>query len=123
MTFLPKSGDADLERRVRRDLAFLFEEYGAAVSANTLEAFGNSEITVIAGNLEFKFAKNERDHEFQVVVAPRSGHGVWELLHVALAASTGEDAATLTVPISYHDDPAVLFYIGLATLAAELKPR
>jgi hypothetical protein len=76
MTFVPKSGDADLERRVRRDLAFLLEEHGAAVSASTLEAFGNSEITVIAGNLGFKFAKNERDHEFQVVVAPRDRHGV-----------------------------------------------
>jgi hypothetical protein len=78
MTFLPKSGDVDLERRVRRDLAFLFEEHGATVSANTLEAFGNSAIMVIAGNLEFKFAKNERDQEFRVVVAPRNGHGVWE---------------------------------------------
>jgi hypothetical protein len=78
---------------------------------------------VIAGNLELKFAKNERDQEFRVVVAPRNGHGVWELLQVALAASTGEDAATLTVPISYNDDPAMLSYIGLTTLAAELKPR
>jgi hypothetical protein len=42
---------------------------------------------------------------------------------VALAASTGEDAATLTVPISYNDDPATLSYIGLTTLAAVLKPR
>ena len=41
MTFLPKSGDVDLERRVRHDLAFLFEEHGATVSANSLEAFGN----------------------------------------------------------------------------------
>jgi hypothetical protein len=30
---------------------------------------------------------------------------------------------TLTVPISYNDDPAMLSYIGLTTLAAELKPR
>ena len=123
MTFLPKSGDVDLERRVRHDLAFIFEEHGATVSVNTLEAFGNSEITVTAGNLEFQFAKNDRDQEFRVVVAPRNGHGVWELLHIALAASTGEDAATLTVPISYHDDPATLSYIGLTALAAVLKPR
>jgi len=123
MTLLPKNGDVDLERRVRRDPAFLFEEHGATITANTLEAFGNSEIMVIAGNLEFKFAKNERDQEFRVVVAPRNGHGVWELLHVALAASTGEDAATLTFPISYNDDPAMLSYIGLTALAAELKPR
>jgi hypothetical protein len=123
MTFLPNSGDVDLERRVRYDLAFLFEEHGATVSANTLEAFGNSEITVTAGNLEFQFAKNNRDQEFRVAVAPRNGHGVWELLHIAIAASTGEDAATLTAPISYHDDPAALSYIGLTTLAAVLKPR
>ncbi len=83
----------------------------------------NSEIMVVVGNLEFKFAKNDRDQEFRVAVAPRNGHGVWELLHVALAASTGEDAATLTVPISYNDDPATLSYIGLTALAAELKPR
>ena len=82
----------DLERRVRRDLA---EEHGAMVSANTLEAYGSSEITVMVGNLEFQFAKNERDQEFRVAVAPYNGHGVWELLHVALAASTGEDAASL----------------------------
>ena len=47
MTLLPKNGDVDLERRVRRDLAFLFEEHGATITANTLKAFGNSEIMVI----------------------------------------------------------------------------
>ena len=81
---------------------FSFDEHGATVGANTLDAFGNSEILVRAGNLEFQFAKNDRDQEFRVAVAPRNGHGVWELLHVALAASTGEDAATLTVPMSYQ---------------------
>jgi hypothetical protein len=123
VTFLAKDGDVDLERRVRRDLAFLFEEHGAKLTANTLEAFGNSEITVTAGNLEFTFEKNERDRKFRVVVASCNGQGVSELLHVALAASTGEDAAALTFPISYNDDPATLSYVGLTTLAAELKPR
>jgi hypothetical protein len=123
MTLLPKRGDVDLEGRVRNDMAFLFEEHGATVSANTLQAFGNSEITVTVGNLEFQFAKNDRDQEFKVRVAPSNGTGVWELPHVALAASTGEDAATLIVPISYNDDPAAVSYIGLTRLAAELKPR
>ena len=113
----------DLEERVRRDLKFLFEEHGATVRANTLDAFGNSEITVAVGNLEFQFVRDERNQEFQVAVAPGSGHGVWELLQVALAASTGEDPATLTVSLLFNDDPASLSYIGLTSLAALLKPR
>lgn len=119
-TFTPKRGDAYLEQRIRRDLAFLFEKYGATVSSNTLEAFGNSEVTVAVGNLEFQFAKNDRDHEFRVSVGPRNGHGLWELLHVALAASTGEEAATMRFLISYSDDPTKLSYTSLAAL---LKPR
>jgi hypothetical protein len=119
----PRSGDGNLEQRVRRDLAFLFEDYGATVSANTLEPFGNSEITVVVGNVEFQFAKNNRDQDFRAAVGPRDGNGLWELLHVALAASTGEDAATLIVPISYDDDPADLPYIGLTSIAAVLRPR
>ena len=79
--------DADLEQRVRRDFAFLFEEHGATVRSITLQDFGNSEVIVGAGNLDFQFAKNERDGEIRVVVGPRNGHGVWKLLHVALARS------------------------------------
>ena len=120
---MSRVGDVDLEQRVRRDLAFLFEEYGATVSANILDAFGDSEITVAVGNVEFQFAKNIRDQEFRIAVGPRNGHGVWELLHVALAASTGEEAATLTVPVSCNDDPATLSYFGLTRLAAVLKAR
>ena len=120
---LSRGGAADLEERVRRDLKFLFEEHGATVRANTLDTFGSSEITVAVGNLEFQFVRDERNQEFQVAVAPQNGHGVWELLHVALAASTGEDAGTLTVPLSFSDDPATLSYIGLAHLAVVLKPR
>ena len=122
-TFAKKRKDADLEQRIRRDLVFLFDEHGATVSSNTLDAFGNSQITVAVGNLEFQFAKNDRDGEARVMVGPRNGHGVWELLRVALAASTGEDVAGLTFPISFSDDPASLHYIGLASLAACLKPR
>jgi hypothetical protein len=116
-------GDVELGQRDRRELAFLFEEYGATVSSNTLEAFGNSEVRVAVGNLEFKFEKNDQESRTHVAVGPRDGHGLWELLHVALAASTGEDAAALSVPISYTDDPARLSYIGLSRLAAILKPR
>ena len=122
-TFAQKRRDADLEQRVRRDLAFLFDEYGATVSSNTVVAFGNSQITVAAGNLEFQFVKNDRDGDARVMVGPRNGHGVWELLRVALAASTGEDASVLSFPISFSDDPATLSYIGLTRLAAGLKPR
>jgi hypothetical protein len=119
----PKNEDVGLEQRVRRDLAFLFRDHGATVKANTLEPFGNSEITVAVGNVEFQFAKNDRDQDFRVMVGTRNGNGLWELLHVALAASTGEDAATLTVPMSFDDDPASLPYIGLTSVAAVLRPR
>jgi hypothetical protein len=118
-----KSRDSDLEQRVRRDLAFLFDQYGATVSSNTVQVYGNSEVSVAVGHLEFQFAKNDRDGECRAVVGPRNGHGVWELVLVALAASTGEDPTTLTFPISYSDDPAGLSYIGLARLASVSKPR
>jgi hypothetical protein len=115
--------DSDLEQRIRRDLAFLFDQYGAIVDSNTLEIYGNSEVSVDVGNLEFQFAKNERDGSSRVVVGPRNGLGIWELLHVALAASTGEDPAKLTCPFSYTDDPANLSYIGLSKLASVLESR
>ena len=118
-----QSGDADLEQRVHRDLAFLFEMRGAIVTSNTLQAFGNSEVTIAVGNLEFQFAKNRRDDDFRISVGPRNGHGVWESLHIALAASTGEDPGALTFPISYSDDPVKLSYVGFTGLASVLKPR
>ena len=118
-----RRGDAELEQRVRRDLAFLFEKSGATVSSNAVDAFNNSEVRVVAGNLEFQFAKNGREQEFRVAVGPRDGHGVWELVQVALAASTGEDASALTFRISCSDDPSKLSYMGLTQLAALLKPR
>jgi hypothetical protein len=52
-----------------------------------------------AGNVEFKFAKNKRDADYSILVAPRETDGVWELLHVALAAATGDDARSLIVPV------------------------
>jgi hypothetical protein len=123
MASLPKPGDVDLEQRIRHDLAFLFDEYGAVVSSNTLDDFGISEVTVAVGNVEFKFEKNDREQESKIAVGPRDGHGLWEPLHVALAASTGEDAAALSVPISYNGDPTKLSYIGLSRVAANLKRR
>jgi len=115
--------DSELEQRIRRDLAFLFDRYGAVIDSNTVEKYGNSEVLVGVGNLQFQFAKNERDSSSRVVVGPRNGHGIWELLHVALAASTDEDSAKLTCPISYTDDPANMSYIGLSKLASVLEPR
>jgi hypothetical protein len=120
---LSKKSDSDLEQRVRRDLAFLFDQYGATIRSNSVGAYGNSEVAVAVGHLEFQFAKNDRDGECRAVVGPRDGHGVWELILVALAASTGEDPTALTFPISYSDDPEGLSYIGLARLATVLKPR
>jgi len=121
--FKAERQDLELEQRVRRDLAFLFDQYGATVDSNTVEAYCNSEVSVGVGNLEFQFAKNQHDREYRAVVGPRNGHGVWELLHVALAASTGEDPTHLSFPISYNDDPAATSYIGLTRLASILKPR
>lgn len=115
--------DTGLEKRVRRDLAFLFEEYGAEVTANTVEPFGNSEVMVETGSLVLNFAINERDAEYQVLVAPRDGHGVWELLHVALAAATGEDPNDLIAPFAYSDSPSSPNYLGLTRVAAVLRPR
>jgi hypothetical protein len=40
-----------------------------------------------------------------------------------LAAATGESPSSLVVPFSYNDDPTKLSYIGLARVAAILKPR
>ena len=115
--------DSDLEIRVRRDLAFLFEEYGAAVTANTVEPFGNSEVMVETRSLVLRFAINERDADYRVLVAPRDGHGVWELLHVALAAATGEDPTSLITPFAYSDSPSAPNYLGLTRVAAVLRSR
>jgi hypothetical protein len=92
-TFAQKRRDADLEQRIRRDLAFLFDDHGATVSSNTVEAFGNSQITVAVGNLEFQFTKDDQDGDARVMVGPRNGHGVWELLRVARAGECWPSAS------------------------------
>jgi hypothetical protein len=112
-----------LEERVRRDLTFLFDEYGATVTSNIVERFGAAEVTVAAGSLELCFGKNDRDAADRLLVAPRDGHGVWELLNVALAAATGDDPKSLVVPFSYSDEPTTLSYVGLTRVAEILKPR
>jgi hypothetical protein len=76
-----------------------------------------------AGNVEFKFTKNKRDADYRILVSPRKPHGVWELLHVALAAASGEDARSLIAPVYYDDEPSQLSYIGLTRVAEVLKPR
>ena len=73
-----RSRDSDLEQRVRRDLTFLFDQYGAIVSSSTLQGHGNSEVSVAVGNLEFQFAKNQRDGEDRAVV----GWGVAEFFPI-----------------------------------------
>ena len=115
--------DSDLEQRVRRDLSFLFDRYGAAVTSSTAEPHGIFQVSVAIGHLEFRFSRNERDGEDLVQVAPRDGRGIWELLDVALAASSGEDVKTLNCPVSFTDDPDLLSYLGLTRLASVLRPR
>ena len=104
-------------------MKFLFDQHGAMVKSNTVARYGNSELLIVVGNLEFQFAQNERDGENRIWVGPRNGHGVWEILFVALAASTGEDVKVLTCPVSFSDDPATLTYIGLTKVAELLEPR
>jgi hypothetical protein len=112
-----------MEQRIRRDLAFLFEEYGAAVRSNTVDPFGFSQIIVTAGNVDFRFACLKREDDCQLTVGPRDGHGVWELLHVALAAVTGESAEALLVPLSCSDRPSGPSYLGLTGVASLLRTR
>jgi hypothetical protein len=118
-----KQSDVTLEQRVRRDLDFLFVKYGATVIANTVEAFGISELIVETDGVELKFTNNKRDADYRILVAPRKVDGVWELLHVALAASTGDDANSLVVSIYYDDEPTELSYVGLTRVAEIMKPR
>jgi hypothetical protein len=81
----------------------------ATVASNTLGAFGSSELLLDVGNLEFKFTKNERDADYRILVAPRNTNGIWELLHVALAAATGDDVRSLIVPVyEVPDRPCLL---------------
>ena len=108
-----KNVDAEFEQRVQRDLAFLFEEYAANVTSNTVGAHRESEVTIAAGNVELRCAKNERDNHCDFTVGPLTDTECGSYFHVAFAASTGEDAATLNVPFSYSDGPTELSYIGL----------
>jgi hypothetical protein len=112
-----------MEQRIRRDLAFLFEQHGATVRSSTIDQFGFSQIIVAAGNVDFRFTYLKREDDCQLGVGPRDGHGMWELLHVALAAATGESAEGLLAPLSCSDRPSDPSYSGLTGVAALLQPR
>jgi hypothetical protein len=112
-----------MEQRIRRDLAFLFEEHGAAVRSNAVDPFGFSQILVTAGNVDFRFTYLKREDDCQLAVGPSDGHGVWELLPVALAAATGESAEGLFVPLSCVDHPDSPSDLGFTGVASVLKPR
>ena len=117
------ASDVSLELRVRHDLDFLFIEYGATVTSNTVEAFGIWELIVDVGNVVFKFTNNKPDTDYRILVAPRNADGTWELLHIALAAATGDDARSLIAPVNYDDEPSQLSYVGLTRVAEVLRPR
>jgi len=87
------------------------------------EAFGISELIVETSTVDLKFTNNKRDADYRIMVAPRNVDGVWELLQVALAASTGDEANSLVVPVYYDDEPTQLSYVGLTRLAEIMKPR
>ncbi len=120
---MPHGRSESLEFRIRRDLDFLFSREGAAFRNCGTDPRGNVEGHVEAGNVVFQFAWNIRDGEDRLMVAPRDGRGVWEFIHVALAASTGEDVRSLTAPFSYTDDPGTASYVGLSRLSSVLRPR
>jgi hypothetical protein len=113
----------NLEIRIRRDLDFLFSQEGATFRNCATDSRGNVEAEVQASKVAFQFAWNIRDGEDRVMVAPSDGRGVWELIHVALAASTGEDVRSLSVPFSNTDDPGTVSYVGLSRLRSFLLPR
>jgi hypothetical protein len=115
--------DELLEQTVRRDLDFLFAQHDATVTANTIEAFGISALRLSAGNVEFQFTNNSRDADDRILVGPRNANGIWELLHVALVAATGEDARSLIVQVQYDDQPSQFANVGLTRVAEILKPR
>ncbi len=118
-----KQSDVAFEQRVRRDLDFLFSGHRATVIANTVEPFGISELIVETPTVTLKFTNNKRDADYRIMVAPRKVDGVWELLNVALAASTGDEANSLIVPVYYDDEPTQLSYVGLTRVAEIMKPR
>ena len=93
-----------LEQTVRHYLHFLFGEYGATVTSNTIEAPGIFTLTLYAGNVEFKFNNNKRDSDYRILMGPCNADGIWELLYVALAAATGDDARLLNVPVWASSD-------------------
>ena len=87
------------------------------------EAFGISDLIVETSTVDLKFTNNKRDADYRIMVAPRNVDGAWELLQVALAASTGDEANSLVVPVYYDDEPTQLSYVGLTRLAEIMKPR
>jgi hypothetical protein len=115
--------DKSMEDQIRRDLSFLFDDHSAIVSSNTIEQFGISEVIVAVGNLDFLFRYNRRDDECEILSGPHDGHGIWEFLHVALAAATGEPVNTLYAPLSCVANSSGTRYTGLTWLASILKPR
>jgi hypothetical protein len=122
---VPKGSDRELERRIRRDLAFLFEEHGAIITSNSYypRAFGNAIVELQSGNVLFKVLKDQREHEIRVDVAPVSAPSEWEYLHIALATCTGEISDDLRYSARYDDNPRDEHYVGLSEVAEILAPR
>jgi hypothetical protein len=115
--------DDFLEQQVRHNFEFLFVEHEAQITSNVIEIPGVSELTLAVGNLEFKFSNNDRDGDHSVLVAPRNANGVWEMLHIALAAATGEEAESLMVPAVYDRESRKIKYVEFARISEILKPR
>jgi hypothetical protein len=120
-----KGSDRELETRIRKDLAFLFEEHGASVTSNNYypRAFGNAIVEMQAGNVLFRIVKDRREHEIRVDVAPISQPDEWEFLDTALAICTGENRDNLGYFARYDDNPRKKTYIGMTEIARLLAPR
>jgi len=65
---------------------------------------GISELTINAANVQFKFTNNKPDADSSILVPPRNVDAIWEMLHVALAAATSDDARSLIIPVYYGDE-------------------
>ncbi len=81
----PKGADEQLEKQVRKDLPFLFADFGARVISNRyLPGIGNSELILEAKSLHFKAVQYWG--RVQVSIAPLHAPDDWKDLTSALMA-------------------------------------
>jgi hypothetical protein len=115
--------DDDLQKRVLRDLSFLFREYGAEIISNNYypRSFGSSIIEVGCANLRFRIVKDKREHEIRLDIGPSHVENFWESFEEALSVATGRPANSFRYRAEYDDDISQPTYIGLTQIASILQ--